>query len=1021
MKKRLFKFILLFILGTVSVAYSQNNQIKGTVTDSEGIPIPGATVLVKGTTIGTSTDFDGTFNINASNEDVLLFSYVGYDNYETVIGEQKIINVTLIQSISELDATVIIGYGRVRKKDLTGSVSTISETDFNQGPVINAENLIQGRAPGVQISTQSAEPGGDVLIRIRGNNSINSNNSPLYVVDGFPMSSLDNSINPSNIKSINILKDASAAAIYGSRGANGVIIITTKRGIQGKSTISLETNSSFQFADIDAYDFLDSNEYANLQNRIWLDNGSVGLQPYSQAAIDRINQLGLNTNWMEEAFRTGRVQQHLLTIQSGNENTKFFLSGGMFKNDGAVKNTDFNRYTLRLNLDQNLLDGSLKLGMNTSLTNTITNFQGFTSSSLQDNILSGIFRADPIVPTDDIFEALSDADRQLIFRDARPVNPIETLFLSDNQSERFFILSNMFLEFQITQDLTFKTTGGARISNSKTQQFLPSSSSLTASSIPRGAAVISHYLDKYYIFENTLNYRKGFGKHDVNALLGLTNEWNRPESFSASATDFTTDALSYNSLQSGATPLTPTSSSISRELASLISRLNYTYDDKYLFTFTYRRDGSSALGINRQWGNFPAAAVAWKIHNEDFLNDSDVISTLKIRGSHGALGNARLAYGISQSAFSANGQVTTDGSNLSVGTIPSRVGNRDLKWERTIQTDIGLELGLINDKLFIELGAYKKNTKDLLLDKDVAPSLGVPGNSIIVNAGEIENKGLEFSISSKNISNLNFSWETNANLAYNKNEIKEIILPEGATLLPGDESKIHGTISGSHTVIKEGLPISSIYGYRFLGILQEGETAPDHQPNLQPGEAIFADLNGDGSFSADDREVLGNGYPTYTFGLTNSFRYKNFNLSVFISGALDVDKINGNNILGYTENTLNIANNRWSPSNTNGTLPQFGWNNDQWVNDLYVESTDYIRLKNISLSYNLDTEMIPWISRLQIYANAINLLTWTDYSGFDPEVNSTRSSNSNLNSSAGLDTFAYPNVKTISLGAKLEF
>ncbi|UOB16046.1 SusC/RagA family TonB-linked outer membrane protein [Abyssalbus ytuae] len=1018
--KNKIKYLFLFLLGVVFSAQGQEKTITGIVTDDEGIPLPGATVLVKGTNTGTTTDFDGNFSIETSKGSILAISYVGYTASEVVIDNQNSLTVVLKQTLSQLDEVIIVGYGTTRKKDLTGAVTSITTKDFNKGPVVGIESLIQGRAAGVQISTASAEPGGDVLVRIRGNNSINSNNSPLYVVDGFPMSGLDNSINPSDIKSVNILKDASAAAIYGSRGANGVIIITTKRGVEGKSSITLDSNSSFQIVDIDAYDFLGGVEYAELKNRIFADNGSIGEIPYTPEAVDRIRALGLGTNWLDEAFRTGRTENHIVSVSGGNENTKIFLSGGLFQLEGAVKNTDFSRYTLRMNLDQKLLDGKMKVGLNTSLTNTITNFQGFSASSLQDNILRGIFRANPIVPTENVYNTLSDEDRQLIFSGSKPSSPIETLFIAKNESNRYFVLTNAYLEYNIIKDLTFKTTAGARISNSIIKRFLPSTSTLVASSIEPGQALISHDLGRYYIFENTLNYNKEFGNHSVNALFGLTKEWNRPESFSASAKDFTTDALEFNSLQSGATPLPPSSSSIKREIASLIARLNYSYKDKYLLTFTYRRDGSSAVGANNQWGNFPAAAIAWKLHNEDFLKSSK-ISTLKLRVSHGTLGNARLNFAVSQTAFAATEKVTTNGTDLSVGTIPARIGNNNLLWEKTTQSDLGIELGLFNDKLFFELGAYSKSTTDLLLNKTVASSLGIPDNKIFVNAGEVENRGLEFAITSNNISTPNFSWTTNLNFGYNENEIKKVILPEGATNLPGDIAQIDGDLRGSYTVIQEGLPISAIYGYRFLGILQDGEAAPAHQPNLLPGDPKFADINGDGSFSSEDKEVIGQGFPKYTFGLTNSFSYKNFDLSIFISGVLDVDKINGNNIIGFKDNTLELAKGRWGPSNPNGILPQRGWKNDEWVNDLYVENSSYVRIKNISLAYNLDTKKanLPWISALQIYANATNLITWTDYSGFDPEVNSRRFGDTNLNSNAGLDAYSYPNTKTVSIGLKL--
>ncbi|QDO95180.1 TonB-dependent receptor [Formosa sediminum] len=1015
MKKTLFKMICLLLFGLVIPVQAQEKNIEGTLVDTEGTPLAGATITIKGTAKGVASDFDGNFSINASPGNVLVFSFLGYTTKEVKISTQTTLKVVLESNISELEETVIIGYGSVRKEDLTGSVSVINEDDFNQGPAVGVENLIQGRASGVQISTTSAEPGADMLVRIRGNNSVNSNNNPLYVVDGFPMESLSNSINPADIESVSILKDASATAIYGTRGANGVVIITTKRGKQGKSSIIYTGSFSIQNADIDAYDFIDSADYALLQNQIDISNG---ISPsYTDEAIARIEELGLQTNWLDEAFRTGYTSDHQLAVSGGNDDTKMFFSLGAYSWDGVVKNTSFDRYNLRLNADQDLLDDRIKVGVNTSFSATESDFLGFSASSLQDNILRGIFQTSPLTPTYDVYDELSVEDKALIFGNSSPTDPLETLEIMDNSGTNYFMLANAFLEATILKDFTFKTQGGARIVNQKISQFLPSYSSLVASSLEPGSATQSHLLYKYYTYSNLLSYDKLIGKHSINAVAGYSHEWSSEEYFSAGSSDFTTDALGYYSLQSGATILTPSSYIAESELASYLARVNYIYDDRYLLTLTYRRDGSSKFGEGNKWGNFPAGAVAWNVHNEDFFN-SNFISQLKLRTSIGITGNDRFGVGLGQSTFSPSASVTTDGSTLSIGTISSRVGNEDLQWEETKKFDLALEVGFFDNSLTMELGYYKNNTTNLLLDKTIAPSNGI--ESILTNSGEVENKGYELSLNYNKTFNSGFSWSSTLNFSQNENTVIDLDLIEGTDFLPGEEARIDGNVSGSYSVLKEGLPVGTIYGYRYLGVLQQGETS-ETQPTAVAGDPLFADLNGDGQITGEDKELIGNGYAKYNLGFSNTFSYKNITLSVFLTGVFDIDKLNGNNVIGYQYNTLDIAKERWTPENTAGTLPQDLWQGDQWVNDYFVEDASYVRLKNVSLSYDFSREVLDKIglASLQLSLIGTNLATWDTYSGFDPEVNSTRSSSTNLNTEAGLDAYSYPYQKSFTLGVKV--
>ncbi|MCL8006950.1 TonB-dependent receptor [Gelidibacter japonicus] len=1015
MKNKFLGFLFLTFIGFCSTITAQQIEIKGTVSDYTGEPLPGATVQIKGTTRGVSTDFDGNYSIKVSKGETIVYSFIGFIKEEVIVGNQTDISLRLSPDTTALDE-IVIGYGSVKKKDFTGAVTALTEKDFNSGPIIGVENLIQGRAAGVQVSAASSEPGGEMLVRIRGNNSVNSNNGPLYVVDGFPLDFLDNSINPADIASVNILKDASATAIYGTRGANGVVIITTKRGKDGQANIKYSVSYSINEADISAYNFLDSNDFAAIQNGIDVRNNT---QPtYSQDAINRIDALGLQTNWLDEAFRTGTTNEHQISVTGGNQNTKAFFSVGAYLWDGVVKNTSFDRYNLRLNVDQNLIGGKLKSGVNVSLSSTETNFMGFAGNALGDNILRNIFRASPIVPTTEIWNTLSDNDKQIIFKNNKPSNPLQTLEIADNKSTNYFILTNAFLELTIAKDFKFKTNAGVRVTNQKIRRFLPADSNLISSSLEPGAATLNHGLFTYYTFENTLHYDKVFNKHSINVLIGTTTEWSDNESFTAGAKDFTSDALGYNNLQAGATPLTPVSEVSESKLISYLARANYTYDDRYLLTLTYRRDGSSKFGRSNKWGNFPSIAAAWNVHNESFVGNKFIFSRLKFRGSYGITGSDRFGVGQGQSAFSPTAPVTFDGSELFMGTISSRVGNSDLQWEETHKADLGIEMGFFNNRLNVEIGAYRNNTKKLLLAKGLAPSFGV--SSILTNAGEIQNQGIELSVDYTYYSKSDFHWYTNFSLGYNDNEIKELVLPEGATFLPGPEARIDGEIFGYYSILREGLPINAIYGYKFIGILQPGQVyAP--QPNAIPGEALFEDINGDGVIDSQDKKVLGNGYPKYSLGFNNSFSYKNFTVSLFFTGMFGIDKINGNNLVGYKYNTLTLAKERWTPDNMSGTLPQNNWVGDQWINNHNVESGSFVKMKNITFSYSFSPETLSksGLSSLELYLTGTNLLTWDSYSGFDPEVNAKRSGGTNLNVAAGLDAYSYPSQKSYSLGLKI--
>ncbi len=1005
------------MIGEKITATQQQHSISGTVTDESGQPLPGVTVVVKRTTQGTVTNADGYYTLpNIPENATLVFSFVGMQTQEVVVGSQTNINIGMAVDAIGIEEVVAIGYGTVRKKDLTGSISTVTEKDFSLGgSIATPEEMIQGRAAGVQISTISAQPGSEPIIRIRGNNSIKGSNQPLFVVDGLPMASLDNLVSVEDIKSMEILKDASAAAIYGTRGANGVVIITTKRGIEGKTNINYSFEQSIdQVSNTNAYDFLNAQEYVKVANYMaQLDGAPV---PYTDNMISIINKYGEGTDWMKEIFKTGKIQRHNLSVNAGTKDTRVFLSANYMDWKGVVPNTNFDKFTAKLNLDQNLINERLKLSLSSIISSTSQDILGFTGSNLQSNIMRNIIKgANPIVPVN--IDDWSEEDLDVVFSSGRPNNPIEILEKDNLWKTNLGIISNVSAELKIVEGLTFTSQFGIKAFNSKTRHHLPAVPGLVATDIPQGSAQIENYMDTEKNLENFLRYTNEFnGTHSLTVLAIYSNQSVKSEGFSAAAQDFVSDNLTWNNLGAGATILTPSSYIAESKLISYTGRIEYGYADRYNFTATIRRDGSSKFGANNKWGNFPSLAAAWKVHNENFFN-IDNISNLKIRAGWGITGSDRFPIGARQAKFNPGAATTLDSDNVRKGVVAANLGNEDLQWEETKSTNIGLELGLFQDRINLEVDIYRNETDKLLWDMSIPTSLGF--SSILANVGKTQNQGYEILLSTVNVQSHKFRWTTNFTFARNDNMVKKLILPKGVDFIDGPVVGHLIQISA----LMEGQPYSTFYGYKFRGILQEGQTDA-LQPDANPGDALYEDINGDGVIGAPDRTILGHGIPTYTFGLGNRMTYGNFELSFFFQGVADVDIMNLNNIVGYDYNTLTSAlYDRWTPENTSGTLPLYGWGRTFYTNDANLEKGDYISLKNLRLAYNFPTKKmgLSWIKNLTIDVSATNLFVLTNYKGFHPEVNSTNSGGKDVTLISGVDSYAYPQSKTYSFGIKVGF
>ncbi|MEN8250911.1 MAG: TonB-dependent receptor [Bacteroidota bacterium] len=991
--------------------------ITGTITDETGASIPGVSIVEKGTTNGTVSDADGKYNLNVSEGATLVFSFVGYETQEVAVGNATEINITLAASTEILSEIIVVGYGTVQKSDLTGSVSSISEEDFNLGgSVTTPEGLIQGRAAGVQVSTVSAAPGAEPVIRIRGNNSLLGKNTPLYVVDGMQMDGLDNMINVEDIASMEILKDASATAIYGTRGANGVVIISTKRGSKGITSIDYSFEQTFdQVANLDAYDFLNATEYAEGRNyQTSLVAGSTPI--YNDAALAIIKAKGDGTDWLDEMFHTGSVQKHNISLGVNNDKTSVFVSAHMMDQEGVVPNTGFKKITSRLNLDQKVIEDRLSVSVSSLISNTTLDALGFNGGNGQSNIFRNVFKGNPIVPV--TWDGWTDAERQTVFANNKPVNPLEIMNNDDYLETRLGVTTSAAATVNIVDGLTYTARIGIKYLNTKMRHFLPQINGLVATDIPMGSAVIGNSIYTNRLMESILRYTKEFGKHNIEALGVYSQNPRMWEGFTAAAQDFVSDNLSYNNLGAGATILAPSSSIAESNLISYVARAEYGYDNKYNVTASVRRDGSSKFGENNKWAIFPSVAVGWKVHNEGFFNVSP-ISHLKLRGSWGVTGNDGIGIGSAQAVFAAGLPISLDSDDLRKGIASAKLGNPDLKWETTTAYNMGIEFGLVEDRIGIEFDIYKKLTNDLLWQKPVSSTLGF--TTQIDNIGTVENKGFEVLLNTVNISNDDLRWTSTFTFAQNLNQIKELELPEGAEFFPAPP--VNHWIYPSVLMVGESL--GAFYGYRSRGVLQEGEVDP-LQPGALPGDLLFEDLNGDGVVSAaGDKEILGQGIPKFTFGFNNSISYKNFQLSFFFQGAAGSDIINMNKIIGYDNGTLRSSTeDRWRSDNTEGTNYQRSWD---WtyefpIADTDLESANFLTLKNLRFAYSVPTKDLgmSWVRDLTLSFTGQNLLVFTNYSGFYPEVNSTNGGGFEA-SIAGVDSYAYPMTKSYSFGVNIGF
>lgn len=1018
--------VLLFTLFTLmsSVSYGQSDiAIKGTVRDDNNEALQSVSVNVKGTTRGVTSTGNGKFSISVPAGSVLVFTAVGFNEKEVTVTEStNNLQVQLLSKSSTLNQVVVVGYGSVKKKDLTGSVSSLNTKDFNKGVNASVSQLIAGRAAGVTITQTSSEPGGGLSVRIRGASSVNAGNDPLYVIDGLPIDNGSpisggagrgfpggsqarnplNSLNPNDVESVEILKDASAAAIYGSRGANGVVLITTKKGKAGKLNINYDTYYGTQQV-AKKLDILTTSQFIQSQNELAVARG--GTAPYTPADIAAI---GAGTNWQDLIFRDAPVQSHNLSFSGGNENTKYYVSLNLFNQQGIIISSGIKKYTGRINLEQKASDKfRFGINMNTGVTNDDLVAFGGTSFNADAGIINTSIQ---FYPTVSPYDANGNYAR---YYNIDMENPLAVANGVDARQVNSRTFGNFFAEYTLLQGLKAKLNLGYDNANSRRDVY--NSTATKAGYANGGIASIFNGDRSNYLGEATLDYIKSLGDHRLELLGGYTYQYFLASSFSAGNNGFPSDLTGTNSLGSGSTTLATVGSGKStNKLQSYLGRLNYDFKGKYLFTATLRADGSSRFGINNKYGYFPSFSGAWQMASEPFMKNIPHLNNLKLRAGYGLTGNQDIGNLNSIATFNNSGGANLGGTTQ-IGQAPTRIPNPDLKWESTAQFNVGLDAGLWNNRVNLTVDYFKKNTHDMLLDLPVSATSGF--TTKLTNIGSIENKGWEFLLETKNVTG-KLDWTTTVNLATLKNTVTNI--GPLTQIITGNLPFTSGIV-----VIQPGYPLAGYYGYNVLGVFQTGDDiSHSAQPTAKPGYLKFEDINGDNKIDAKDRTLIGNPLPRLTYGMSNSLNFKNFGLDVFFQGASGVEILNQNLLealfpMDPTRNSLaDPVLNRWTPDNASNKWPSMvGYNaySGQRINSLTVEDASYVRLKYVTLSYQVPLGNFKAIKSARVYVTGQNLKTFTNYSGYDPEASVNGDGN------VRADYNAYPLAKTYLIGLNIGF
>jgi TonB-linked SusC/RagA family outer membrane protein len=1002
-------------------------RISGVVRGEAGRPLSGASVTIVGTRLGTLTAPDGRYTITGvqPGQHQVKASLIGYGDQTQGVavtgGQAATADFQLKAQAVELEGIVAVGYGTTRKKDLTGAVASVDGDDvtLKAAPTSAVSGALQGKAPGVQVVTNSGIPGGGASVRIRGTNSITANSEPLYVIDGMPAttgtSQRDptqnplNTINPNDIESIQVLKDASSTAIYGARGANGVVLITTKRGKRGQNQMSLE--SSYGFQEISkTIPVLDAPSWMALVNEALVNGGRDPKFTSAQIASAQ------TYDYPGMMLRSAPQQNHTLTMSGGDAQTRYLISGNFMDQEGIVIGTDFQRYSGRLNLDREMSD-RFRIGTSLSLARTAQNLSEIEDGGVGAGArgLLAAMQYDPSLP-------VKDANGNYIQRaimGEQVNNPVATANELVNQRNQTRFIGNIFGEFDLAEGLRLRSSVAANLWSERSPFYAPSY--IAQGSGNDGAARIWTGQSTEIVNENLVTYRRDLREgHALDLTGGFTVQNNRFEWLQAQGQGFAVDGLAWNNL-GAAGRIQPAGSGASESaLLSYLGRANYNLADKYLFTVTGRYDGSSRFGANSKWGFFPSAAFAWRVSDEAFMQQQGLFDDLKLRLSYGKTGNQEIGLYNSLARMDVR-FAGMDGSEV-VGMAPGgNAPNPDLKWESTAQFNAGMDAAFLDSRVTVSVDAYQSVTDDLLLYVGLPGTTGYWGQ--LQNIGSVENRGIEFALSTVNVEAEKFSWRSSLNLASNRNEVRDL---GGREFIRTGGDRFGGFIQGNQThVIQPGQPLGAIIGFQTEGLWQQGEacnlTAPRAGMDCVPGEYKFVDINGDGQINLDDRTILGYADPKFYGGLNNSFSYGPLTLDAFVNFTYGNEVVNASmvflkNVTGFMNEHASSAD-RWTPENTDTEVPRANVNRPRFIHTGLVEDGSFVRLQTLTLGYQVPQGLVPGASNTRLFVTGQNLLTLTGYSGFDPEVNSL----GGHPAARGLDIGAYPRSRIWNIGANVTF
>ncbi|QZT36762.1 TonB-dependent receptor [Halosquirtibacter xylanolyticus] len=1029
--------VLTFCVGFMSMA--QSLKVTGIVKDDTGAPLPGVTVVVKGTTNGTITNMDGHYTLKTTSKKILVFSFIGYKSVSMPVKGRSKIDLTLESDIQALGEVVAVGYGSQSVKDVTSSIASVRADDLAKAPVANFDEALAGRMSGVQVSAADGTPGSGMKIVIRGGNSVTGDNSPLYVVDGVAMPSFDpGSLSTNDIESMDVLKDAAASAIYGSRAANGVVLITTKGGKVGPTRINITLNSGIQRIPR-TLDVLDPYHFVLLQKEVAEATGGTYLSNFQKYWVDpELYRDAKATNWQDEIFRTGVLNQANVNLSGGNQSTRHYASVSATDQKGTMIGTGFQKWNAQLKLDHKF---NQKSQIVLNFTYTHTNQIGpRVSGNNRSSIIRDAITFRPVSPINN--DGLEDGI-QLDDRENLRFNPVKTLSNTERNYELDAFRATASFNYKITKDLVFKTVGNFSQDSRRLSQFFKYDTYQGR----RGIDGINGYIQTYRYYTmsntNTLNYKKKIRNNSFNVLLGQEMQYRVSDNLRANAGQMPIDDLGVNNLGLGTSFKEPSSSKTGNTMLSFFGRLNYSFKDRWLLAGTLRADGSSKFQGNNKWGYFPSGSFGYRMSEEPFMKDLNLFSNLKIRATWGQNGNNRIGdFSTMQLMGPLSDSGYSFGSNKEYrpGFIVSNLGGEDIKWETTTQKDIGVDLGFFDQKLRVTFDWYQKNTTDLLLYANMAPSTGFERTH--KNIGEISNEGFELSIFSQIVKTRKFQWSTNFNISTNKN--KTIALNDNQNELYTNPDWSYA-YSEYQYVTRVGQPVGMMFGLQSDGVYSADDfnylngkyVLKKGVPNngnrtLAPGAAKFIDQNGDGTINFNDRVIIGNPHPDFFGGITNNFSYKNLDLSIFFQFSYGGEVLNANRVELETPTTKTnfnyfpIVSDRYSDHNTEAPVnvirnegvygaPPKG----NFVSDRIVEDGSFLRLKTLSLGYSLGKRTLKKLklSKFRMTVSAQNLFTWTEYSGYDPEVSVGRYGAL----TPGLDYSAYPMSQTYTLGLQLAF